>query len=787
MRERLASAGRLASLARRAAGAAALIASGRAHPVVDGRVTAAGCAAPVAIERDRFSVPHVFAESEADACFGQGFVHAQDRLFQMDSLRMTALGRTAEWTGRGALDGDRFVRRLGLAGIGGRDLAHTGAADRALLFAYAAGVNAGIRSLRVLPPEYALLAVQPEPWHAEHSLVVGRLMQFVFTANWDTELLREQLLLEVGPERAAAVDPAYPDGGHTVTGAPYAPAAARVLAAYRDAMQAGLPAGAASNAWAVTGERTVSGAPLLASDPHMASRLPGLLHVAHVCGGGIDVVGATVPGVPLVLMGHNGRVAWGLTAGLADAADCYIETIDPDAPHRYRTPGGWATGATRIERFAVRDGATVEEHVLETRHGPVIGPAVPGEQRAIALRSSALAPGDTFGALAALCRAADTTAFDAAASRMGGAPFNYVYAGGDGVIGYRLAGAVPERAHGAGLLPADGATAPEPPPAALPPERMPHARRIAGPVAMVSANQAPGGEAELGEDWCERWRAERIEALLAATERHSVASFAAMQLDAQSEPMRRLAALLVARELVADPTVRALLAAWDGHLRATSAAAAIVETVLGEAAQALTARMAGASARTPLGAGIGVAFAGSSFSMRLQGWVLHALESAAPPWCTGEADRDRVLRAAVERALARLRVELGPVAQRWRWGDLHRWTPPHPLAAVPLLKRLVSRGPFPFPGDTNTLLQGGFSLLRGPASVAVLPSYRQVIDLADPDRSLFQLPTGNSGIPGHPRYDDAIDEFLGGRHRPLLYTRAAVAAQREHLLWLDPA
>jgi penicillin amidase len=548
---------------------------------------------------------------------------------------------------------------------------------------------------------------------------------------------------------------------------------------------AGVPAGAASNAWAVTAERTVTGAPLLAGDPHMPSRLPGLLHVAQLAGATFDVIGATVPGVPLVLMGHNGRVAWGMTAGLADAADCYVETLDSAAPNRYLTPDGWVTGATRIERIAVRDRATVEETVLETRHGPVVGPALPGERRAIALRSSALEPGDTFGPLVACCRAADTATFDAAVARLRGAPFNYVYAGRDGAIGYRLAGGVPRRGHGAGLLPGDGATA-NAPPALIEPAEMPRARYAGGPAVVVSANQAPGGDAELGEDWCERWRAERIDALVRGTARHSVASFAALQHDTRSEPLARLAALLVERRLLGDAVAEALLSSWDGRVEAASAAAAVVELTLAEAARALTGRLAGPGARTPLGAGLGVAFASSSFSARMQGWVLHALETAGPPWCDGFEDRDRLLRAAATRALARLRAERGASPQRWRWGQLHRWEPGHPLAGVPLFGRLVARGPFPFPGDTNTVLQGGVSVQRVPGPVGVLPSYRQVIDLAAPDRSLFQLATGNSGIPGHPRYDDCIAEFRAGLHRPLLYTRAAVAAQREHQLWLEP-
>ena len=242
-------AARLAGVAR----ATAAVAGRGGHPIVDGRIGVAGLERPVEVLRDAFGVPHVFADGEADACFGHGFVHAQDRLFQMDAMRRLALGRLAEIGGVRLLSSDRFMRRLGLADRAGRDYAQIAERDRVLLEAYARGVNAGVRSLPTLPPEYAVTGVPPEPWDPEHSLLLGRLMLFTFAFNWDTELLRERLLQALGAERAWEVDPAYPAHGVTATGAPHAAAGARLLASLRAAREAGLPVGGASNAWALSG------------------------------------------------------------------------------------------------------------------------------------------------------------------------------------------------------------------------------------------------------------------------------------------------------------------------------------------------------------------------------------------------------------------------------------------------------------------------------------------------------------------------------------------------------
>ncbi|MDA0302581.1 MAG: penicillin acylase family protein, partial [Chloroflexi bacterium] len=615
-------------------------ATGRAFPQVDGVLRVDGLSAPVDVIRDRHGVPHIFAQTDADALFGQGLVHAQDRLFQMDLLRRIAAGRLAAVAGERAVGSDRFMVRLGLDEAAARDLALAPSESRALMEAYASGVNEGIRTLPALPPEYEVFGGAPPPWRAEDSLLVGRLILFGFGGNWDTELLRERLIRSLGVERAASIEPVHPRGGTTTTGRPHVLAAERLLAAYRAAVEAGLPAGAASNAWAVTGRHTVTQAPLLASDPHLQPRLPGLLHVSRVSGSTLKAVGADFAGVPGIAIGHNEHVAWGITAGMADVSDCFIEEFDPADPLRYRTPDGWATAEERLERIEVRDGEPVEERVRVTRHGPGVSPSAAGESRAIALRSTALEAGDLVEPFLAMARARDLDEFERAVEGWPGTTFNFVFADVQNRVGYRMVGRIPRREPGEGLVPALGATSPGPS-EALSPAEMP---RLVDPPSgvVVSANQAPGMAAELGEEWCEPRRAERIVGLLASREKHHVASFQAIQSDRYSAHLVRLRDLLVSRGAVAEPE-GPILQRWDGRLEPESAGAAIISVTYEALARSLAQRVAGAEASLVLGAGIPGASSASSYVYRMQGQIVQAAERARDPWFDGVEDRDRQL------------------------------------------------------------------------------------------------------------------------------------------------
>ena len=770
-----------ANAVRGIAQAAARVAAKRGFPRVEGRIAVRGLSAEVQIVRDQHGVPHVFAATEADAIFGQGFVHAQDRLFHMAGARRLASGRLAEVLGPNAVGSDRFMRRVGLHRAAARDAAALDDDFRGLLAAYCAGVNEGARTLPEPPPEFSVLGPWT-PWTPQDAMLIGRLVLFGFAGNWDSELLRERLLHALGPERAAQVDPTHPTYS-TVTGAAYLDGGAveRLARAYRDAVVHGLPHGGASNAWAVDATRSVSGSPLLASDPHVEVRMPALFHVTHLRGGVLNAAGADLPGVPGIAIGHTAEIAWGITAGMADVADCYVESFDPASPRRYRTPDGWAKAEEVIERIHVRAASPVDERVLITRHGPVVGPAVESESRAIALRSTALEPGDLIEAFFAVFRAHSVEEFAAALDRWPGTTFNFVYAHRDGRTGYRFAGRVPRRVEGEGLLPSAGERspgAPEP----WPPEAMP---RLASPPSgfIVSANQAPGGNLELGEEWCQPVRADRIAALIQAQPMHDHGSFQTIQTDRHNANLVRLRDLLLARGAVAQPE-GPILERWDGRLDPASAGAAVVQEIYRELARAMALRAAGPSADIVLGRGLsGVASLGS-FHFRIQGELVAAAETASAPWFDGDTDRDRQLAGAAARAVERLRHDLGEDPGRWRWGALHQIEFDHPLRAVPGLGKWLSRGPYAFGGDVNSVAQSAEALWRDDGKVLVAPGYRQVLDLADWDRARFMLPTGNSGIPGHPRYDDCVADYLAGRYRPLLYTRAAVEAAAESRLVL---
>lgn len=755
------------------------------HAQLEGSICVRGVTGHVEVLRDHFGVPHIFADHEQDAFFGQGFVHAQDRLFQIDSMRRLASGRLSEVTGASSLESDRFMRRLGLEYRAVDDLEQASDEEQLLLESYAQGLNEGMRSLDALPPEFVLMNGTPDLWRPEYSLLIGRMMLFTFASNWDTELLREQLVSILGSERAAAVDPVYPAGARTSAELPQIPAEERLLAAYRRAQEAGLFVGTASNAWAIAGDRTESGFPLLANDPHLRARLPGLFHVCHISGGELDSVGATIPGIPGVVIGHNGVVAWGLTAGLADVSDCYIETVDPENPHRYLTPQGWMEGHFRTERILVRGHDDVEEQVLETRHGPVIGPALAGEQRAVTLRSTALEQGDLALGFLGLMRAADTNEFELALDRWPGSSFNIVWATTGGDIGYRLVGRVPERIRGEGLLPQDGASS-DGPPNPLPTRSLP---RLVNPSSgvVVSANNAPGGTVELGEEWCEPWRADRIRELLDERNRHTVASMQSVQLDLQSGALLDLCSLVLEITGVVDEEwLSELLRSWDGQLTADSAPGALLGLSYRRLANTLVTRVAGPMASTILGGNDSRSTASATFHYRLQGHLIDILRTPELPWFDDVLDRDRVLRASVRGALSVLRARFGEDPNEWAWGSVRPLILDHPLNGIPLLGKHFSRGPYPHGGDVNTVWQGGHSVQDGAeGGYDIIPAYRQVIDLSNFDRSAFQIPGGNSGVPGQGHYDDCISEYLDGRYRPLLYSRVSVERHTEYKLDLQ--
>ena len=421
-------------------------------PQINGSVTLAGLDSPVEIVRDADAVPHIFAKNPKDAYFALGYVHAQDRLWQMEFLRRLGAGRLAEVLGESAVDTDRFIRTLGLYRFAEAILETTSPEVRVALEAYAAGVNAWLATRSgLLPPEFILLRFEPEPWRPADSLVWSRLMALRLGRNWKTELLRARLAGKVPPKSLDELWPGDPPGA-PVTLASATHGARLALDALWNAIEAGLATDSGSNGWVVHGSLTETGKPILANDPHLRFGAPVLWYLARIEAPGLTVTGVTVPGVPFTLLGHNGSIAWGFTNAGGDVEDLFVETVDPNDPTNYLAPEGSRPFVMRREVIGVKGGKTIAMTVRETRHGPVISDVskdtarVADTGRVIALATPALRPDDrTMEALFAINRAQNWEDFRAATAKFHTPQQNLFFAATDGDIGFISPGRIPVR------------------------------------------------------------------------------------------------------------------------------------------------------------------------------------------------------------------------------------------------------------------------------------------------------------------------------------------------------
>jgi len=392
------------------------------RPLAEGRIAARGLEAPLRILRDARGVPHIEAASEGDAYFGLGFVHAQDRLGQMLSLWLAARGRTAEFMGAEGLAADRLARILGIGRLADREARRLDAPVHRLLRAYAAGVNARLERVRAglasAPAQFEAEALPIEAWEPADSVAVLKAWSWGLGGSLETSLLLDDLLRTLGPARARAFFPAgagiAPVPGERPSmvelGAPGQPGRVELAAGFRDPLRRrlGLHApGVGSSAWVLAGSASASGRPLLAGDTHLEATVPGLLHQAHLRGGGLDVAGAAIPGIPVFWSGTSAGVAWAATAARASVIDLFVESLEGGEPGRFHDGRRWRRLEVRDERIAVAGAPEAQLRVRETARGPLVNPALPVEREPLALAWAGARAGDGIGPLMRAARAAD--------------------------------------------------------------------------------------------------------------------------------------------------------------------------------------------------------------------------------------------------------------------------------------------------------------------------------------------------------------------------------------------
>lgn len=748
---------------------------------IAGDITVPGLKEPVEVLRDRWGIAHIYARNDDDLFFAQGFVVAQDRLFQIDLWRRMGRGETAELVGPKGLEADRFARLLKYRGDMQAEWTSYAPDTQRIATAFTRGINACIDQMGdKLPVEFQVLGAKPGKWQPEDVLL--RMSGIYMCRNFQTEVLRAELIAAVGVEKARRIAPTDPVRAYgPAPGLDLVGIDRGILKEYEKAI-APLPfepAHAGSNNWVVDSTLSVSGKPLLASDPHRSMTLPSLRYLVHLNAPGWNVIGAGEPALPGVAIGHNDRVAWGFTIIGTDQADLYVEDTKPDDPTQYKVGDRWEPMKVIKETVPVRGGKPVELELRFTRHGPVIHEDAK-RRRAFALRWAGSEPGGAaYLASLSLDRVKSGKEFVEALRRWKIPALNMVYADVDGAVGWVAASLTPLRKGHDGLLPVPGASGDYDWQGFLALEDYP---QVANPAShyVATANHnilPPGYEKTIAYEWSAPYRFQQIKKRMEAKTKFDLPEFQSIQYDSTTIPGQTLARLLKDAG-VSDPKLKTyadLLTSWDGVLTRETAAGALYGVWLNELLEAFF------KPHVPPQL---LEFARSRSGVPT---LLAALEKADPAWFGANAreKRDELLRATLAAAVPKVQKRLGDDPAQWAWGKLHVLPLKHPLAGLGTpYEKAFNLGPLPRPGDGLT--PNAASMNQGQYEQVAGASYRHVLDLADWDRGLATSTPGQSGQPGSPHYDDLLPLWAEAQYFPLAFSRKKVEEVVKNRLRLQP-
>jgi len=805
----------------------------RTLPQVDGTLTVSGLHGTVTVVRDQWGVPHISGGDIHDALFAQGYVTAQDRLFQMEFNRRVAAGRLAEFFGAGSnnrlIKTDEFLRTLGLYRAAQTEYQTVDPTTRAELQAYADGVNAFLSTHRnSLPLEFTILGVNPQPWSPVDSLAYGRVVALSLDSTWYTKYTRALLIAKVGATVANDLFPPYPTNNPTLFGAydkaaPLTASSAQpaptpqratplTLTPTQQSLFNRLPldvlegativhnllgdvqSGLGSNDWVVDGTHTTTGMPLLANDPHLGINMPSIWYEVALRGGNLNVIGYTFPGVPGVIIGHNADIAWGVTNVGADNSDLYLETLDPNGhPGEYEFGGAWLPIQTRQETINVRGDKPVTITVRSTVHGPLLNSVVGdlAKYPAVALKWTALQPGYTFAGFFQLDFARNWYEFNGALNHISISQ-NFVYADMGGNIGYRTSGVLPIRASANDFLPVPGAAGANEWLGYVSQSRMPTLYDPPTHIIATANNQIvpTNYPVYVTSSWDQGYRARRIVDLLLAKPKLSSQDFAAIQADVYAEPTAQIDPILIrAGQASSGDAVTAarILNSWDGQMTRGSVAAAIYEEASGYILRDTLEPL--------LGKKLYGVYEGNNGPDVLFSVLVSLLSAPTAPFfgATSPSDaltaRDAIVVKALNQAVSDLRARFGSDSAQWQWGLLHQATFAHPLASVTPLNLIFGVAPVQRPGDGVTVSVGGddnFAADPPTYEQDTVSSMRQIIDMSNLDNSVWVTTTGESGQPFSDHYKDLVPLWDQNKYQQMEFSATAIAKADAHLLIMKP-
>ncbi len=766
-------------------------------PILDGQILAPELSARVEVLRDARGVPHIRAQSIDDALFAQGYVTAQDRLWQMDLSRRKAEGELSEVFGDRTLRLDIESRTLGLPRVAERALADLLPDERRHLESYTRGVNAFIEGHRDrLPLEFFMIRYQPRPWREVDSMAVALNLATELSQTWTTDLMREHIAAKLGKELFSDV---FPD--HSALDVPVADVPPRASGGARTrspellihAFDSGdcrwsiadcrlsqskivdpqlSMAGAGSNNWVVNGSHTKTGKPLLANDPHIAHSIPSVWYMVHLKAPGLNVTGVSLPGLPLITIGHNEHIAWGMTNTAPDVQDLYVESFNFRDPKKYLHNGQWVDAEVRDESIKVRNQRDYHFTVMVTRHGPVISR---DGDRDLALQWTLLSPHAVHLPFLRINQASNWQEFTAALRDFNVPMQNCVYADVEGNIGYYAAGLVPIRRQGNGAVPVPGSTDDYDWTGFIPFNDLPYSLNpSSGMIATANGRIVPDNYPYfITAKWDAPFRTARIFQLLREGGLLTPSDMLRIQTDILSLEDVWLAKQLLAAAEKQPPTspdaqfALGVLKGWDGEARADSAATLVLEVTR----HALLARI--------LKSKLGDDLSGYRWPMSTV-FLQNVLEQNLTRWLPpSDNDFNMTLMKSLDEGIRQIpSLVHSQNHAAWRWGDTIPLTFRHPLSGgLPFLGRWLDVGPFPQAGTGTTVKQ---------TSPRLGPSMRMVVDFSDLDQSMQNITLGESGQFTSPYYRDQFSAWYEGKSFPMLFSDAAVEKGAVHKLGLEP-
>ncbi len=753
----------------------------------------------VKVYRDKYGVPHIFAKNELDLFRAAGYVTAQDRLWQMDFNRRLAAGRLSEIFGKKSLTSDKFLRIWGFERIARKLLPRITAEARAILQAYADGVNAFIEThLDRLPVEFTLLRYKPEKWRMEDSIAYARLMAWRLSFAWYVEPVLAQLVEKFGYAKASELFPGFPKEGPFII----PPETRPFWSSVRPFMEAGLAlreflgmgsAPLGSNSWVVSGKKSVCGKPLLANDPHLELSAPSVWYEMHLKGGDIDVAGVSLPGIPGIVIGHNRFIAWGLTNGMVDDVDFYRERVNPENSNQYWTSEGWRDFDIIREKIAVKNQDTLTMEIRFSRNGPIVNsihPVMINLPDVLAMKWTGYQFSDETTAFLKLQKARNWQEFVEAVSYFKVPAQNFIFASVDGDIGYYLGGRVPLRQNAKGFVPHAGWQKRGQWVGEIPFEKLPHVLNPSTGYLATANNKIIDDRYPfyITHLWEPPSRSARINELLTDKEKFTLEDFKSIQQDLVSVHARTVLPVLkqaiqakLSNSSTPDlETLYNLIKDWDGEETPESVATSIFH--------AFFIKLTENTLKDDLGE-------------RLYKHYIHIgnvpyrvmvalLRDEKSPWFddirTPEKEtRNDILVKSLLDAGQWLKELAGEEISYWRWGEIHQLTMRHPMGRQRPLDVLLNLGPFPRGGSTMTINNSEYPFDH-PFEVHVGPSTRQLVDFCDINKSLAVIPTGQSGQWISKHYKDQNPLWLNGQYHSMPMDSTLVVQSAVEVLNLLP-